>query len=225
MNESYKLFFEKQDEICVILPSLELSAGKLHAKLAESNYMICFINYSGFDDSRGCFPGVNMVGNINRLIDKVQRKTGKKVTRIIGDSFGGLVALGLLSRYKEKYVNIKIILTSPLISFNKLYNNQRSSQSKEGFVRYLKGHKLIKKINYKQLPNLINHVEIPDVFLNNIPSKNLIVYHYYGDKSLNFSTSEEFSRKNKIRLIKLNGKAHSLINFNKSVLTKLFDRE
>ncbi len=223
MNESYKLLFTKQDKVCIVLPSLELSEERLQKRLTKSDYVICFVNYSGFGSSDGSFPGKNIIENIDRLMEEVKKETGKRVTRIIGDSFGGLIALGLLSRYKKRYSKITIILISPLISFKRLDKNPKSPQSKEGFVRYLRDHILIKEVNYTQLSNLIDHIEIPEPFTEEISQKNVVIYHSYGDKSISFVSSEKFSKKNKIKLVKLKGKAHSLINMDNKLLTKMFD--
>lgn len=137
MAESYNLLFKEGNSLLVILPSLGLSAEELKAKIKNSKSTVCFINYSGMKNSEGFFPGKNIVQNIDSLIDSVQEKTGRKVSKIIGDSYGGLLVLGLLSKYKKKYGKVKVILTSPVISFGRLEKNPSSPQSKQGFVRYL----------------------------------------------------------------------------------------
>lgn len=223
MNESYEVLFKNRGDICIVIPSLELSAKKLKEKLVKSDYRIYFINYSGFDTSKGYFPGNNIIRNFDNLISEIEKSTNKKVIKIVGDSFGALIALGLLSKYKKRYSKIKIILTSPLISFNELNKSSSSTQSKEGFVRYIKKHKLVKKVNNKQLSELVNHKIIPDPFLDNkIPTKNLLMYHYFKDRNLSFKTTYKFSKKNHIKLIKLNGTKHSIKNFDKSILKEIF---
>jgi len=179
---------------------------------------VCFVQYSGFGDSGGTFPGKHIVENVNRIITDVERKTRKKADSVMGDSYGGLVALELLRKYNYKYRKVRFILTSPLISFDRLDKDPTSPQSKEGFARYLKEHSLIRKVDKKQLSNLMEHREMPDPFRSDVDGKNVVIYHYDEDRSLQCKTSEDFCRLKKAKMIELKGNRHALLNFEKKAL-------
>lgn len=221
MYETTEFLFRHNTELCIIFPSLNLSFRKFKQVVKRSSYEVCFVNYSGFGNSIGSFPGRNIIRGMDKVLDMIAKKENKKMTRIIGDSYGGLIALGLLSRYKRKYAGT-IILTSPLISFERLEQNSSSRRSKNGFVKYLKEHKSIGKIDTEQLLKLLNHEEIKDPFKSKIVGSTLKVYHYENDRNLDYKVSRDFCKIKKAKIIKLEGTNHSLINFDKTIIDEIF---
>jgi len=219
---SYDRIGNRDGDVCVILPSLSFDVKMFQKKINDLPIKrdIFIVFYKGFGKSSGNFPGSKILEIVDKTIERIECVSGKNVKMIIGDSYGGLIALGLLKKYdKHRYVDV--VLTSPLISFNRLDKDPESSQSKEGFIRYIRKHELIKRVGNKSLLSLTDHVQINDPFVTTLKNKGIRIYHYLNDKNLGFSVSKKFSLLNGIELTRVQGNKHGLCNFDKNVIENI----
>ncbi len=208
-------------KLTVVFPSLGLSPQTLQDRAIGSGNGVCYVSYSGFGESSGTFPGEHIIANASTVIAHIQESTGLEVAKIVGDSYGGLIALGLMASHMDDYSGVSFVLASPLVSFARLEKDVNSPQSKEGFVRYIKGHELIRETDQRQMTNLIEHKEIPDPFTQALRGESLTIYHYVDDPNLEFEVSEDLSKRKKAKIVKIEGDKHALANFSRDMVTDI----